>query len=87
MELKEASDSKDLKINLGKTKVMVRGGFTNDGLSRCIVDPCGVCSLRLKANSVLCVLCEKWFHSRCARVKRVTAKLSRHPTSKKMKMV
>ena len=46
----EAFELKGLKVNLGKTKVMVCGGITKDGLSKCKVDPCGVCSLRAKAN-------------------------------------
>ena len=41
------------------------------------VDPCGVCSLRVKANSVLCLQCGKWIHGRCAAVKRVTQMFSR----------
>ena len=51
-----------LKVNLGKTKVMVNNGITQDGLSKSEVNPCRVCSLRVKANSVLCVLCGKWKH-------------------------
>ena len=39
---KEALDSKDSKVNFGKTKVMVSGGITNDGISKCKDDPCGV---------------------------------------------
>ena len=35
-----------------------------------------VCSLRVKANSVLCVLCDKWIHGRCAGMIRVTPKFS-----------
>ena len=35
------------------------------------------------ANSVLCVQCGKWIHSRCARIKRVTLKLSRNFTCRK----
>ena len=38
-------------------------------LQVCKVDPCGVCSLSVKANSVLHVLCGKWMHGRCAREK------------------
>ena len=34
-----------------KTKVMVSGNITKDGLSKNEVDPCGVCSMRVKANS------------------------------------
>ena len=52
---KEAIESKSLKVNLGKTKAMVSGCITKDGMSKCNVDPCDVCSLRAKANSILCV--------------------------------
>ena len=41
-------ENKGLKVN-GKTKIMVRGGVTKDSM----YDPCGVCSLNIKANSVL----------------------------------
>ena len=33
------------------------------------VDPCGVCDKRVKTNSILCVLCNKWVHKRCSGVK------------------
>ena len=36
--------SKGLKVNLGKTKLMVCGGITKDGMSNSYVDPCGVFS-------------------------------------------
>ena len=57
---------------LGKIKVMVYYGITKGGMSKSKVDPCGVCSLRVKASSVLCLQCLKWNHSRCAGMKRVT---------------
>ena len=60
-----------LKVKLGKAKVMVTGSITKHGLSKSEVGPCGVCSLRVKANSVLCVHCDKCIYSRCAGVKRV----------------
>ena len=34
---------------------MVSGGITKDGMSKSKVDPCGVCSMRGKANSAQCV--------------------------------
>ena len=37
-----------------------------------------ICGLRAKANTVLCVQSGKWIHSRCAGMKRVTAKFSRN---------
>ena len=50
-------ESKDLKVDIGKTKVIVSGSITMDGLSKSEVDPCGVYSLRVVVNSVLCVQC------------------------------
>ena len=50
---------------------MVSGSVTKDGMCGSKVDPCGVFSLRVKINSVLCVLCSKWIHGRCAIIKRV----------------
>ena len=43
-------DSKGLKVNLGKTKVIVSGRITKDGISKSEVDPCWVCSLRVKVS-------------------------------------
>ena len=51
---KEAFECKGLKVNLGKTTVMVSGGISKEGMSKSKVDPCGDCSLRVKENSVLC---------------------------------
>ena len=56
---------------------MVRSSITKDGMSKSKVDPCGVFSMRVKANSVLCVQCGKWIHGRCAGVKRVTPMFQR----------
>ena len=33
-------------------------------MSKGKVDPCGVCSLRVKAKSVLCLQCGEWIHGR-----------------------
>ena len=72
---KEAFKSKGLKVNLGKTKVVVSGAEGEVSVSK--VDPCGICGKRVMANSVLCVKCGKWIHGRCAKVKRVTPRLGR----------
>ena len=73
LKWKETVKSKGLKVNLGKTKVMVSGRITKDGLSKSKTDPCDVCSSRVKAKSVF-LQCGKWIHSRCAKVKKVTPK-------------
>ena len=70
----EAFESKGLKVNLGKTKVMVCGSITKVGMSKSKIDPFGVCSLRAKANSVLCLQCGKWINGGCAGMKMVTPK-------------
>ena len=72
---KEAFESKGLKVNLRKTKVVVSGAEVEVSVSK--VDPCGICGKRVMANSVLCVKCGKWIHGRCAKVKRVTSRLGR----------
>ena len=59
------------------------GGITKDVMSESKVDPCGLCSLRVKANSVLCLQCGKWIHGRCSGVKRVTPRFERNFTCKK----
>ena len=41
---KESSESKGLKVSLGKTKVVVSSGITQNGLSKSKVDQCRVCS-------------------------------------------
>jgi len=67
---KEAFESKGLKVNVGKTKVVVSGAEGEVTVSK--VDPCGICGKRVMANSVLCVKCRKRMHGRCMKVKRVT---------------
>ena len=65
------------QVNIGITELMVSGGNTKNGLFKSKVDPCGVCSLRVNANYVLCVQCGKWCYSRCAGVKNVNPMFSR----------
>ena len=72
---KEAFERKGLKVNLGKTKVMVSGEERVVSVSK--VDPCGVCGKKVGVNSVLCVRCGKWIHGRCAGVKRVSSRLAK----------
>ena len=40
-----------LEVKFAKTKVMLIDSITSNGLSKSKVDSCGVCSLRVKANS------------------------------------
>ena len=56
LKWKEAFESQGLKGNLGKTKLMFSDGITKEFLSKSNYDPCLVCYLRAKANSVLCAV-------------------------------
>ena len=73
---KNALESKGLKVNTRKTKMMVSG--SEGELYKSKIDPCGVCARRIMANSVLCTKCENWVHGKCAKINRVTARLAMH---------
>ena len=52
---KDALESKGLKVNTRKAKLMVRG--SEGELFKSKIDPCGVCGKRVMADSVLCTKC------------------------------
>jgi hypothetical protein len=62
---KDSLESKGLKVNVGKSKVM-----------KCGVDlkksvetgkwPCGICKKGVGRNSIKCQLCKKWIHKKCS---------------------
>ena len=56
---KDELESKSLKINIRKTKVMIGGSEGEPIKSK--IDPCGVCGRKVMANSVLCTKCETGF--------------------------
>ena len=72
---KEVFESKGLKVNLKKIKVMVSSS-KGEVLKR-KVDPCAKCGKRVMANSVICTKCGKWVHGKCAKMKRVTSTLTK----------
>ena len=59
-----ALESKGMKTNIRKTKIMVSGAEGETVRSK--VDPCGICGKRVMSNAVLCTVCKKWIHARCA---------------------
>ena len=56
-------ESKGLKVNFWKSKLMFSGDIMEYGLSESKVYTCGVSSLRVSVNSVLCVvwLVDQWW--------------------------
>ena len=80
---KDALESKDLKVNTRKTKLMV--SVSEGDLFKSKIDPCGVCGRRVMANLVLGTKCENWVHGKCAKIKKVTARLAMHFVCSKCK--
>ena len=72
----DALESKGLKVNTRKTKIMV--SRSGGELFKSKIDPCGVCERRVTANSVLCTKCGNWVHGKCAKIKRATSRLAMH---------
>ena len=70
---KDALGSKDLEVNIRKTKVMV--GRSEGELFKSKIDSCGVCRRVIMVNSVLYTKCGNWVHSRYAKIKRVIVRL------------
>jgi hypothetical protein len=65
---KEGMESKGLRVNMGKTKVMkCQSGLVQAGDSG--KWPCGVCRKGVGSNSVVCRGCKKWVHKRCSGLK------------------
>ena len=80
---KNALESKGMKVNTRKTKVMVSG--SEGELYKSMIDPCGVCGKKVIANSVLYTKCGNWVHGKCAKIKRVTVRLAMHFVCSKCK--
>ena len=53
---------KGLRVNIGKTKVVISG---LDMLQKSVKDPCGVCLKGVSTNSSFCGGCSSWIHKKC----------------------
>ena len=84
-EWREAFESKGMRVNLGKTKLMVSGMEEEAFVSK--IDPCGVCGTRVMSNSVLCTACGKWVHARCTDKKKVSVYVNQSFVCKKCRSV
>ena len=61
-------EAKGLKVNAGKSKVMVGGEGAGD-VEETGTWPCGVCGKGVGRNSLQCTSCRKWVHKRCSGVR------------------
>ena len=76
LKWKETFESKGLKVDLKKTKLMVSG--SKGEVLKSEVDPCAKYGKRVMATLVMCAKCCKWVHGRCAKMKRVTSSLAKN---------
>ena len=68
---KEAMEKKGLRVNAGKTKIMIRGTGL-DLLQSSGEFPCAVCRTGAGSNSIFCNGCKHWVHKKCSRLKCLT---------------
>ena len=68
---KEAMEEKGLRVNAGKTKIMICGTGL-DLLQSSGEFPCAVCHTGVGSNSILCKGCKHWVHKKCSGLKRLT---------------
>ena len=59
-----AMELRGLKVNLGKTKLLISGKKSREATSSG-KHPCAVCNRGVGANSICCISCGKWCHKGC----------------------
>ena len=68
---KEAMEEKGLRVNAGKTNIMICG-MGLDLLQSSGEFPCAVCRTRVGSNSIFCNCCKYWEHKKCSGRKHLT---------------
>ena len=66
----EAMEKKGLRVNAGKTKIMICGTGL-DLLQSSGEFPCAVCRTRVGSNSIFCNGCKHWVYKKCSGLKRL----------------
>ena len=65
---KEAMEKKGLRVNAGKTKIMICG-MGLDFLQSSGKFPCAICRTGVGSNSIFCNGCKHWVHKKCSGLK------------------
>ena len=68
---KEAMEKKGLRVNAGKTKIMICGTGL-DLLQSSGKFACAVCRTGVGGNSIFCNGCKHWVHKKCSGLKCLT---------------
>ena len=66
---KNGLEKKELKVNVGKTKVVCSRHVVSKSKIASAKFPCGVCMKDVGENSILCLSCQNWVHKRCSGIK------------------
>jgi len=67
-EWKDNVESKGMRVNMNKTKVVI-SGERQKVRQKDVRWPCGVCSKGVSSNSLQCSSCQKWVHKKCCGIK------------------
>ena len=67
---KEAMEKKGLRVNAGKTKIMICGTGL-DLLQSSGEFPCAICRTGVGSNSIFCNGCKHWVHKKCSGLTRL----------------
>ena len=75
-EWKENVESKGMRVNMNKTKVMISGERQNVR-QKAVRWLCGVCNKGVGSNSLQCTSCHKWVHKKCSGIKGSMSKVAK----------
>jgi len=75
-EWKDNVESKGMRVNRNKTKVMI-SGERQKVRQKAVRWPCGVCSKGVGSNSLQCISCQKWVHKKCSGIKGSMSKVAK----------
>jgi len=64
-EWKDNVESKRIRVNMNKTKVVI-SGKRQKVRQKAVRWPCGVCSKGVGSNSLQCTSCQQWVHKKCS---------------------
>ena len=75
-EWKDNVESKGMRVNMNKTKVMI-SGERQKVRQKDVRWPCGVCSKGVASNSIKCSSCQNWVHKKCSGIKGSRSKVAK----------
>ena len=75
-EWKDNVESKGMRDNMNKTKVMI-SGERHKVRQKAVRWPCGVCSKGVGSNSLQCTSCQKSVHKKCSGIKGSMSKVAK----------